>query len=832
MVSKKVQETLLISVLAIVSYAPSLTADFSFDDRPAILENKDVTKEFTFQNILHHLHQIFQHDFWGSNITDHSTSHKSYRPFTVLTFAINHIIDQNIFRSSTKEKLSPTLFHFNNVLLHAFNSILFYAFVCKTSKKLNIREHHTTRGEPTKSTFSSIAFISATVFSTHPIHTESVAGVVGRADLLYSIFVLLALVTGHLWLGAAIKTSILSFLSVLSKEQGIILIPLLLIFDTCTYIVSKRDPQQSSLFKHVIKKTPLKRTFVYVFVFFLIVYLRLWIMDFRPPTFQEGDNPAAFLSTSYLRQLNFSYIYGLNFLTLLSPDCLCFDWSMGCLDYIREMKYSVVLQPQIIAKILYGLFFWVLMACLLTRAIIDIFKPKGQKVLNIFLNNQADSTPAMSVTLALSLLTLPFIPASNIFFTVGFVIAERNLYLSVGGLSLLVAIGYCKLVNIIEGTSAALCTKPGKRTAKIETHNGYLISIKCLMIFVVVIYMCKSIHRSCQWRSEESLYRSGLKVCPKNSKIHYNIAKLLQNKDTNTIDKFHRMTVIDAKNIVKWTSVDWGEFTDELSTININKTDYYYFKHPDSLVVMLYKTAIRLWPRYEHALNNLANVLRKRDAKHFHVESKEFLLQALKVNSKFSAAWMNLGIVQAQLEDLASAEESYLNGLSLRKDFYPDCHFNLGTLYLKFNDKRNQALYEFSKAIAQDSKHFSAWSNKIILLDELGRFEEARMSAEEAKTIFPEKAEFYFHLGNIFGKQGAFETAEINYQHAIRMLDQQSSHHSKHRNPQSLYRSNLGVLYHRWNRPKEAIKNYEDALFYDPKNTNAKDNLNRLLNKP
>ena len=47
----------------------------------------------------------------------------------------------------------------------------------------------------------------------------------------------------------------------------------------------------------------------------------------------------------------------------------------------------------------------------------------------------------------MSLLVVPFLLSMNIFVHVGFVIAERNLYLSVVGHSLLVAKGAYNLVN-------------------------------------------------------------------------------------------------------------------------------------------------------------------------------------------------------------------------------------------------------------------------------------------------------------------------------------------------------------------------------------------------
>lgn len=52
---------------------------------------------------------------------------------------------------------------------------------------------------------------------------------------------------------------------------------------------------------------------------------------------------------------------------------------------------------------------------------------------------------ARTLTLGLVLLVVPFLPASNIFFRVGFVIAERVLYLSSAGYCLLLAysLGHC-----------------------------------------------------------------------------------------------------------------------------------------------------------------------------------------------------------------------------------------------------------------------------------------------------------------------------------------------------------------------------------------------------
>ena len=56
------------------------------------------------------------------------------------------------------------------------------------------------------------------------------------------------------------------------------------------------------------------------------------------------------------------------------------------------------------------------------------FNLNQNKILKLHSNKNTASSNSVTIIYALTLLILPFIPASNVFFTVGFVIAERNLY--------------------------------------------------------------------------------------------------------------------------------------------------------------------------------------------------------------------------------------------------------------------------------------------------------------------------------------------------------------------------------------------------------------------
>ena len=68
----------LVSTVAVACYLNGLNGDFVHDDIPAVTLNKDVLA-------VNHLGHVFKDDFWGTPMAD-VTSHKSYRPLTVMTF--------------------------------------------------------------------------------------------------------------------------------------------------------------------------------------------------------------------------------------------------------------------------------------------------------------------------------------------------------------------------------------------------------------------------------------------------------------------------------------------------------------------------------------------------------------------------------------------------------------------------------------------------------------------------------------------------------------------------------------------------------------------------
>lgn len=168
-----------------------------FDDSVAVVRNPDVTNPSTSQ--------IFRHDFWGTNLSD-PTSHKSFRPLTTLMFQF----EVHIFGL----RADPMKFH--NLVLHVVVCWLLLSTLPRLFPTIDIV----------------FIFFATVLFAVHPVHTEAVAGVVGRAELLCAVFYLLTILLSlRLYEKKELSSSgkafgccgtvLLAAFALLSKETGI-----------------------------------------------------------------------------------------------------------------------------------------------------------------------------------------------------------------------------------------------------------------------------------------------------------------------------------------------------------------------------------------------------------------------------------------------------------------------------------------------------------------------------------------------------------------------------------------------------------------------------------
>ena len=132
---------------ALLAYANTLNADFVWDDRKLIVDDPAITS-------WRHIPEIFANDFFFRNEDD--VPYGYYRPVTTLSY----LLDYSIWG------LRPFGYHLTNILLHAAGTALVVLMLLRLDCGLGA------------------SALAALLFAIHPIHTESVAWIAGRTDLL------------------------------------------------------------------------------------------------------------------------------------------------------------------------------------------------------------------------------------------------------------------------------------------------------------------------------------------------------------------------------------------------------------------------------------------------------------------------------------------------------------------------------------------------------------------------------------------------------------------------------------------------------------------------
>jgi hypothetical protein len=144
----------LVGLLALVAYLPSLANRFALDDVPAVEQDERIRSLANVPSLL-----------TAPYLTYMPVARSPYRPLTTVSYALSWAAGRG----------HPVAFHATNVALHVAAALALLSLL----------------GALGAGTLAAAA--GAAVFATHPVHVEAVAGIVGRADVLATLFCLLAL---------------------------------------------------------------------------------------------------------------------------------------------------------------------------------------------------------------------------------------------------------------------------------------------------------------------------------------------------------------------------------------------------------------------------------------------------------------------------------------------------------------------------------------------------------------------------------------------------------------------------------------------------------------
>ena len=370
------------AVLAIACYANTLEGELFLDDRPAIVENVYVLDGDPVA--------IFTHPSWWGTQTKITT----WRPLTTLSFAVNHALGG----------LEPRGYHVVNVLLHAAVSTTFLAVLGALVPWMT-------------------AVAAAVVFAVHPVHTEVVASVVGRAELLAAFgffaawWCLLAADAARTRtppgpVRALEAAGVVVFLAaMLAKENAIALLPVLIFTD-----VVRAGP--AGIGATLRRRLPRYAALALVAVLFVAVRVRL--SGELTPAIPPLDNPLVTLAAAsrWMTAIAVAAYYALR---LVFPLWLSADYTAW-----QIAPVTTPLDPRFLAGL---------------AALLAVLG-------GIWWGRERDQPTA----LGLGLMAIPFLLISNLVFLIATIMAERWIYLPSAGFCLVAG---ALLVRVVAGARRA-----------------------------------------------------------------------------------------------------------------------------------------------------------------------------------------------------------------------------------------------------------------------------------------------------------------------------------------------------------------------------------------
>ncbi len=283
------------TVLAVVCFVNTLPNDFTYDDYAIVQHNPRI-------RALTNVRDIWLRDWW--HIHDDSDPNPArdrlYRPLTVFTFALNHAV----------HGVRPAGFHAVNVLLHAAVCFLVWHFARRLTDD------------------RAVAGVAAALFAVHPIHAEAVANVVGRAEVLAALFLLLGLLAilprrGAPGLGRALLAAPAFLAALLAKESALCYPALALL------VLLIMSPARGAA----------RRWWLMHVVCLLLPLLAYWPLRFAALEQQViRHEPLALLMNPLIaasageRVLGAFTILGVYLRLLVLPDQLCCDYGLAIFD--------------------------------------------------------------------------------------------------------------------------------------------------------------------------------------------------------------------------------------------------------------------------------------------------------------------------------------------------------------------------------------------------------------------------------------------------------------------------------------------------------------------
>ncbi len=577
--SYKLKLALILGAIAFLIYANSIRNGYVLDDSSVITENTIVQKGTAAIGEL--LTTPYRRGFF-------ITSNDLYRPLSLVMVAIEY----ELFG------LNPMPNHLMNVLLFAGCIILLFYFLDRFFN----------------GTRTAVAFIATLLFAVHPIHTEVVANIKSRDELLCFFFVFLSLNVFFKYLssGKAIHLLLGSFcflLSMLSKETVVTflaIIPLIFFF-----------------YHDENKKRSIHITLGVIAMIAIALFARFSVLaEYNANGMSDidfADNALALKTLSASSRIATAVmILGYYIKLLFIPYPLTCDYGFNTIPFTTFGDWRVLLSLAV-----YGFL-----------GIYGIMR---------FIKNKKDP---YAFAILFYLITMSLF--SNVPFLIGSTMGERFLFFG--------SLGYCLAIALILE----------KWAGNLPHVITYLKNPKVLVVLapVCIAYSALAINRNADWYSNFTLYGADVVKSSNSTKLNYfyglELEKVIayQEKDP---EKQKNIRLEGIKYLRKSVAID-PEFGNAQSDLG---NSFFCIQEYDSAIAHE-EIALQLNPINNMAANNLASVYYF--TKNYR-KSIDLSMKALAIKPDYVNAYSNIGRTYLSMGRVDSAMSILYKGIAVDPNY-------------------------------------------------------------------------------------------------------------------------------------------------------------------
>ena len=636
-------------------YANALKGDFIWDDNILVVDNIEIKN-------LDNLNYVLTGNLGGEEF---HRVHSSFRPLQTITYMLDYAVWE----------LNALGYHLTNIILHLLVSLTVYGLIITIFANQRL------------------AFLTALLYVVHPVHTEAVTYISGRADPLSTLFLLLAFTfyvkgTEHRW--RYIIPLIMSFILALgARESALILIGLVIIY-------------------HLI----LKRKIIWVPLLTVLAVSGTYIVLRVTETLgQMGLKETA--SASLLDRIP-------GFMVALTGYA-----KMLIFPFHLRMEYGRPVFPWSNPLTIIGL-------CLLGFLIFIALRTRKQNVI---------------ISFGILWFIATILPVSNTLVIVNAFMAEHWLYLPSIGLFLILGLGLTKLYENEKYKKVSLALViffvafMGVRTVQQNTYWREPISF---------------FKRTLKYAPNSARAYSDLgyayQKLGKQTEAIEAYEKTIS-LDPYYIDAYNNLgnayTVTGQPEKAIETLIKAIKFSPDTEFVYYNLASAYYKIGQREKAVENFQKGLSISPKNLQANIYLGTILGQLGRSE---EAIKVYKKALKYHPRSDDLYYRMGLMYKNTGKIQKARDSFQKSVSLNPN-NADAHNNLGIMASYLGNHEDSSKH-FQRAVQVNPKHQNAYSNLGVTLNNLGKKEEAIKAHQKAISINPGYEGAYNNLAVVFNSIG------------------------------------------------------------------------------